>query len=184
MVDRNVVGRRPFLVTREWERTLAVVCAIAVAGGAAGGCGGTSKQSGEIPLDGKVPTRAEQTNALGQREFPGVRRLLAQLTGGINARNPAVCGRVYTRRYVETLTHRRGAAALAQCRSQIAAVRYTASVKRIERLELRRSGAGAIDGQVQVLEGIGNGLLRARLDVVRTPAGYRIAGGQGRQVRR
>ena len=151
---------------------------------------GASSDSDEARTTDDRPPRARgsaemATNALGRRELPRVRRLVQSLLEGVNARDPSICTRLYTRRYREQLMDRRDPAALRRCRDAARRAEVQASLVRIERVQVRRGTDGRLRGSVRVLERIGtSGLLRVDFGVVRTPPGaYRIDSGHGTQVK-
>lgn len=164
----------------------AIVCATALFGVA--GCGGTDKSTSGRSKPAAASEFARdsgpiRTTALGRRQLPEIRGLLASLFAGVNAANPGVC-RLYTQYFLETQTHLTGRSALARCRKEIARVNYRVSLARIEGVDLRRSRGGVVGGRVQALERIGTGRLRAHIVVIGSGAGYRIDAISGQQLKK
>lgn len=159
------------------------------------GCGGSDRAENSQPSVGREARATAgsadaderplktQTNALGRRELPAIRRMLHRLIEGINDRNPAICTTLYTRRYRESLMERKGAAALGACRKAVAGLEFQSSLVRIERVEVNRSETGRLSGQVRVLQRVGTDqLLRSEFGVVRVGGEYRITSGRGKEV--
>jgi hypothetical protein len=149
------------------------------------GCGGdqpvppkpAAKSNGSDDRD------ATQSNALGRRELPQVRRMLDKLVAGVNGRDPSICTQVYSSAYRAQLMGKRGTAALAACRNEVKRAEIQAAIVRIERAQLTLSARGVPKGSVQVLERIGTrSLLRVTFGVTRAPGGYRIASAKGSEV--
>lgn len=163
---------------------LALCCAAAVA---LAGCGGSSDPEPKRPERKAVHsgegTAGTQTDALGRRELPAIRRMLDRLVNGINARDASVCTDVYTTEYREKLMERKGAAAIAACRRIASNVKFQVALVRIETVDIRRAPSGRVSGNVEVVQRIGaQGMLRTQLAVVRSGGHYRIDGNRSVRI--
>lgn len=134
-------------------------------GGSDAGRGALTRIPG-TPWSGRVPAKLRREAALAVQ-------LVDDLLRMTNAGDPSVCTRLFTQHHVESVTGRKGAAAVAKCRRDIAAARGTRKLVKLEGLRIERLRRLLV-ARVQFVTSENGKKSRHRVRLVRARRGYQI----------